>query len=97
MQLMRLGPKGAEQPAVRASDGTVYDLSGVTDDIDGRFWADDGMNRVRAALDAGRLGRLEADGMRVGAAVAAPARSSASGRTTPRTPPRRGIPRPRNR
>ena len=34
MELMRLGPMGREKPAVR-HEGTIYDLSGVTADIDG--------------------------------------------------------------
>lgn len=35
MEFLRLGPAGAEVPAVRASDGVVYDLRPVTADIDG--------------------------------------------------------------
>ena len=73
MQLMRLGPAGRERPAVRADDGTVYDITSLTGDIDGAFLAGDGIARVRAALDAGGLDVLAgADELRVGAPVARP-------------------------
>ncbi|PZF85335.1 fumarylacetoacetate hydrolase family protein [Jiangella anatolica] len=71
MQLMRIGDRGAERPAVRADDGAVYDLSSVTGDIDGAFLAGDGVARARAALAGGELPRLP-DGGRVGAPIARP-------------------------
>ncbi|SDU41889.1 fumarylacetoacetate hydrolase family protein [Jiangella alkaliphila] len=71
MQLMRIGDRGAERPAVRADDGTVYDLSAVTGDIDGAFLAGDGIARARAALAGGGLPALP-DGARVGAPIARP-------------------------
>ncbi|KWW97677.1 membrane protein [Carbonactinospora thermoautotrophica] len=73
MQLMRLGPYGHERPAVRADDGLVYDLSSVTRDIDGDFFAGCGIDRARDALAAGRLPKLDHVGLRVGAPVARPA------------------------
>ena len=72
MNLLRLGPPGAERPAVRADDGTVYDLSPVTADIDAAFLADRGTARARDALDAGRLSTLDTEGLRVGPPVARP-------------------------
>ena len=39
MKLLRVGPEGAERPAVLAEDGTLLDLSGVTRDIDADFLA----------------------------------------------------------
>ena len=72
MNLLRLGPPGAERPAVRADDGTVYDLSPVTADIDGAFLAAGGVARAREALDAGRLSTVDADGLRLGPPVARP-------------------------
>jgi 2-keto-4-pentenoate hydratase/2-oxohepta-3-ene-1,7-dioic acid hydratase in catechol pathway len=73
---MRLGAPGAERPVVRADDGGVYDLAGLTDDIDGRFLAADGIARAREALASDRLPPLDdpADGrgLRVGAPVARP-------------------------
>lgn len=72
MQLLRLGPAGSERPAVRDDDGTTYDLSGLTSDIDGAFLAGDGIVRAREALGAGQLPRLDAEGLRTGAPVARP-------------------------
>jgi hypothetical protein len=51
---VRLGQPGAEQPAVRTGDGTVYDLSPLTGDIDGAFLADSGVERAREAVEGGR-------------------------------------------
>lgn len=72
MQLMRLGPAGSERPAVRDDDGAVFDLTGLTPDIDGDFLASDGISRARQALSSGGLERLDADGLRIGAPVARP-------------------------
>lgn len=72
MELLRLGAVGAERPAVREY-GVVYDLSGLSDDIDGAFLAGDGIARVRAALAEGSLPRLDdAASQRVGPPVARP-------------------------
>jgi len=72
MYLMRLGQPGAERPAVRTGDGTVYDLSPLTHDIDGAFLADAGLDRVRDALAAGSLPTVDIAGQRVGPPVARP-------------------------
>ncbi len=72
MELLRLGAVGEERPYVRATDGTVYDLSPLTADIDGAFLAADGIARTRAALEAGELTAAATDGLRVGAPVARP-------------------------
>jgi 2-keto-4-pentenoate hydratase/2-oxohepta-3-ene-1,7-dioic acid hydratase in catechol pathway len=70
--LVRLGQAGAERPAVRTDDGTVYDLSSVTGDFDGAFFAGDGVDRARDALATGRLPVLDASGLRTGAPVVRP-------------------------
>jgi 2,4-didehydro-3-deoxy-L-rhamnonate hydrolase len=70
--LVRLGQPGAERPAVRAEDGTVYDLSSVTGDFDSAFFAGDGADRARDAVASGRLPVLDASGLRTGAPVARP-------------------------
>jgi 2-keto-4-pentenoate hydratase/2-oxohepta-3-ene-1,7-dioic acid hydratase in catechol pathway len=57
---------------VRATDGTVYDLSSVTADIDGAFLASDGVARARSALEAGSLPAASVEGLRVGAPIAKP-------------------------
>jgi 2,4-didehydro-3-deoxy-L-rhamnonate hydrolase len=73
MHLMRLGAPGEERPAVRGADGTVYDLTPVTAELDGAFFAGGGVERVREAMAAGRLPALDITGRRVGAPIARPA------------------------
>ncbi|WP_441250272.1 fumarylacetoacetate hydrolase family protein [Kitasatospora sp. McL0602] len=72
MKLQRVGPQGAERPVVLGQDGTAYDLSGLTADIDGRFLA--GLDPVELArsVEAGELPPVEIAGQRVGAPVARP-------------------------
>lgn len=72
MELLRLGPVGEERAFVRDTDGTVYDLSPVTSEIDGAFLAADGIARVRTALSSGTLTAASVDGLRVGAPIAKP-------------------------
>ena len=71
--LRRLGPAGAEVPAI-AADERIFDLRPLTDDIDGDFLAGDGVGRAREALKEGYLPTLEGAGdLRVGAPIARPA------------------------
>jgi 2-keto-4-pentenoate hydratase/2-oxohepta-3-ene-1,7-dioic acid hydratase in catechol pathway len=72
VQLLRLGPAGAERPGVRADDGTIFDVSGVTPDFTGEFFAGDGVDRVRDAVNAGGLPAVDVTGMRFGPPVARP-------------------------
>ncbi|TDW17929.1 fumarylacetoacetate hydrolase family protein [Kribbella kalugense] len=72
MELLRLGAVGDERPYVRATDGTVHDLTPLTADIDGAFLAADGIARTRAALEAGELPAADVDGLRIGAPIARP-------------------------
>ncbi|HEY7485530.1 MAG TPA: fumarylacetoacetate hydrolase family protein [Streptosporangiaceae bacterium] len=72
MKLLRVGPAGAERPALLAADGTLRDLSGLTrdvggGDIDGHFLASDTLAGVRAE----DLPRLDDPG-RVGPPIARP-------------------------
>ncbi|MFI8517203.1 fumarylacetoacetate hydrolase family protein [Streptomyces sp. NPDC085481] len=70
MKLLRVGPAGAERPALLDEDGTLRDLSALVDDIDGGLLADaSALDRVRAALSAGVLPALDATGLRVGPPV----------------------------
>lgn len=72
MRFQRLGPIGQETPVLE-HEGTRYDLSPLTADLDGAFWADGGPERVAAALAAGELTALaDADGLRVGAPITRP-------------------------
>ena len=72
MKLLRVGPPGSEVPAVRAEDGRVFALSGLTRDIDGAFLGSGGIQRVRAALERDALPLLDIEHLRVGAPVARP-------------------------
>ncbi|WP_172124284.1 fumarylacetoacetate hydrolase family protein [Devosia sp. 919] len=67
MKLLRVGPKGAEKPAILAEDGTVRDLSGIVADIGGQTLSDGGLARIRAA-DINALPQLQSD--RIGPCVA---------------------------
>ncbi|MEU4036600.1 fumarylacetoacetate hydrolase family protein [Streptomyces collinus] len=70
MKLLRVGPAGAERPALLDADGTLRDLSELVDDIDGVLLADAAaLGRVRAAAEAGELPALDAAGLRVGPPV----------------------------
>ncbi|OLT17621.1 hypothetical protein BJF78_12510 [Pseudonocardia sp. CNS-139] len=72
MKLARLGPVGAEIPAL-VTDTATYDLRGLTRDLDGAFLARGGIAEVRAAAEAGSLPELaDAATLRVGAPVARP-------------------------
>ncbi|WP_108249183.1 fumarylacetoacetate hydrolase family protein [Planctomonas deserti] len=72
MRFARLGPVGQETPVVLV-DGTYYDVSSITPDIDGAFLSSDGPDAVRAAVAAGSLQELTgADALRVGAPIARP-------------------------
>jgi len=61
MKLMRIGPPGAERPAVLAADGTPLDLSPIVADIDASLFGDQ-LSRVRDALDRGSLDPVRAPG-----------------------------------
>ena len=70
MQLLRLGAPGSERPAVRTEEGVIHDLTPVTADIDGAFLGNDGVARVRTALNAGELPVIDDSGLRVGPPLA---------------------------
>ncbi|MEU1305718.1 fumarylacetoacetate hydrolase family protein [Streptomyces shenzhenensis] len=71
MKLLRVGTAGAERPALLDAEGTLRDLSGLVDDIDGALLADEAaLGRVRAAAAAGDLPVLDAAGLRIGPPLA---------------------------
>ena len=72
MKLLRIGDPGAEQPVLLGDDGSYYDLTGLTADIDGAFLAGDGPARVAAAAAAGELPSCDITGLRIGAPIARP-------------------------
>ncbi|MEU1789219.1 fumarylacetoacetate hydrolase family protein [Streptomyces sparsogenes] len=66
MKLLRVGPAGAERPAVLDETGTPRDLSGLVEDIDGTLLADGAaLARIREAAASGELPALDA-GSRIG-------------------------------
>ncbi|MGA5064957.1 fumarylacetoacetate hydrolase family protein [Streptomyces exfoliatus] len=70
MKLLRVGPPGAERPALLDRDGVLRDLSALVDDIDGSMLADaSALDRIRGAAGAGVLPALDATGLRVGPPV----------------------------
>ncbi|MGX1270204.1 fumarylacetoacetate hydrolase family protein [Streptomyces phaeoluteigriseus] len=70
MKLLRVGTAGAERPALLDAEGTLRDLSGLVDDIDGALLADvETLGRIRAAGESGELPALDAAGLRVGPPV----------------------------
>jgi 2-keto-4-pentenoate hydratase/2-oxohepta-3-ene-1,7-dioic acid hydratase in catechol pathway len=72
MRLLRVGPAGAERPALLDRDGTTLrDLSGLVADIDAGLLADGyALDRLSAAAGAGVLPPLEAEGVRIGPPLA---------------------------
>lgn len=71
MRFARLGPVGSEIPVV-LHEGAAFDLRSIASDIDGAFFAADGIAGAQAAVAAGRLPAVETDGVRVGAPIARP-------------------------
>ena len=77
MRFLRVGPFGAERPALLSAhdETTAYDLSGLIGDIDGAFLArllDEGTDGIEALLEQGELPVLDLAGQRLGAPVARP-------------------------
>ncbi len=71
MKFARLGTPGSEIPAIM-DGGKYYSLASVTDDINADFWSSGGPARAAAALAAGTLPELEAEGLRIGAPITRP-------------------------
>ena len=74
MRLVRLGPIGSERPAVMVpgSDHEAFDVSGLVDDFDAEFFDGGGTARLAAAVEAGRLPRVDLHSGRVGAPIPRP-------------------------
>jgi ureidoglycolate lyase len=67
MKLLRVGPKGAEKPAILHTDGTRRDLSSIVPDLKGDALTPAGLAKIRAA-DASKLPVLD-NSLRIGACV----------------------------
>ena len=59
MKLLRVGPKGAETPAILHSDGTYRDISSIVPDLKGDALTPEGLAKIRAA-DPAKLPVLDA-------------------------------------
>ncbi|MEV4439958.1 fumarylacetoacetate hydrolase family protein [Streptomyces sp. NPDC049577] len=71
MKLLRVGPMGAERPALLDEEGTLRDLSGLVPDVDGALLGDEAaLDRVRAAVGARVLPVLDGRGLRIGPPLA---------------------------
>ena len=72
MRLLRVGPAGAERPAVLV-DGAIRDASGHVTDYDGAFFAGGGLNRLRSIVGSSGASLPEVDpGTRIGPPVRRP-------------------------
>ncbi len=79
MRLMRLGPRGSEKPAVWVSETEATDVSSIVQDFDPKFFAENGIERLRTALKRAGLPLLKTSGARVGPPVARPGKFMAVG------------------
>ncbi|MBX5453501.1 MAG: fumarylacetoacetate hydrolase family protein [Acidobacteriia bacterium] len=70
MKLLRVGPKGAEKPAMLDPEGGIRDLSGVIPDLAGEALSPEGLARL-AALDWKTLPKVQGN-PRIGPCVARP-------------------------
>ena len=68
MKLLRYGPRGQEKPGMLDADGTIRDLSGHVDDINGAVISSDGLTRL-ASIDLDSLSVVDG-APRLGACVA---------------------------
>jgi 2-keto-4-pentenoate hydratase/2-oxohepta-3-ene-1,7-dioic acid hydratase in catechol pathway len=72
MRLLRVGPAGAERPAVLV-DGIARDASGHVTDYDGAFFGGGGIDRLRSIVDSSADSLPEVDaGTRIGSPVRRP-------------------------
>lgn len=72
MKFARIGSSGAEIPVLEHR-GSLYSLEKITDTIDGAFLSGNGVEEAAEALAAGRLPRLDREGVRFGPPIATPA------------------------
>ncbi|MBT6441394.1 MAG: fumarylacetoacetate hydrolase family protein [Alphaproteobacteria bacterium] len=74
MKLLRVGPVGAEKPALLSDDGTVIDISSLVPEIDSAWLEDGGIEALRVALADGgdSLPSIDMSATRTGAPMARP-------------------------
>lgn len=72
MRLMRVGPVGRERPVIGTPDGRWFDLTGVTDDIEGRFLGSSELLRAADLARSGALPIADVAGLRRGTPICRP-------------------------
>jgi 2-keto-4-pentenoate hydratase/2-oxohepta-3-ene-1,7-dioic acid hydratase in catechol pathway len=72
MRLMRVGDIGQERPVVLDRSGRCFDIAGITEEIDARFFGTGGVEIVRQALSADQLPEIPPPTERIGAPIARP-------------------------
>ena len=72
MKLLRIGPRGSERPAALDASGQLVDLAGVIGDITGATLAAAELERIREAVESGKLPVLDGRAQRTGAPLARP-------------------------
>lgn len=72
MQLARVGNVGEERPIAIDADGEAWSLGRLTDDIDGAFLADGGLDWARDAVASRTLPSVDIAGLRLGSPIAQP-------------------------
>jgi 2,4-didehydro-3-deoxy-L-rhamnonate hydrolase len=80
MRLMRLGKRDQEKPAVWTSENDAIDVSSVVKDFDPSFFADGGIERLRAAIAKGGLPSIKLESVRIGAPLVRPGKLMAVGK-----------------
>lgn len=69
MKLLRIGPQGAERPAVMIGGDIVLDASSVADDFDVDFFNQNGIDRLASAVKSNSLPKISIAGQRIGAPI----------------------------
>jgi 2-keto-4-pentenoate hydratase/2-oxohepta-3-ene-1,7-dioic acid hydratase in catechol pathway len=74
VKLIRVGAPGAETPAVLGPAGERFDISSITSDFDGSFFARDGLADLQRRWDSGEIHSLPSldPAARLGAPIARP-------------------------
>ncbi|MBF6620569.1 MAG: fumarylacetoacetate hydrolase family protein, partial [Patulibacter sp.] len=74
MKLVRFGAMGRECPGVLDEDGRIIDVGSLVHDYDARFFAEDGVERLRRIVAGGAadLPRVDPGSVRLGAPIATP-------------------------
>ncbi|KDN54573.1 fumarylacetoacetate hydrolase family protein [Flavobacterium seoulense] len=73
MKLIRFGAEGSEKPGILVGEKR-YDVSSIVTDYNESFFENNGLEKLKAAIDAGTSFPEVADDVRLGSAVARPSK-----------------------